>query len=828
MDTLIQDLRFAVRTMLKAPGFTAVAILTLALGIGVNTAIFNIVNAVLLRPLPFEHPRQLVAIKADLPGLGLKDIGLAVNELDDLAQRSGVFDQISAVWAVDANLTGGPKPERILLAAVSPNYFTLLGGNAELGRVLGAQDTALGFAEPVVLSDAAWHRIFGGDRDILGKKVRLDNDLYTVVGVMPPSFRNPAAASVGDVDIWGTAGFRANPFPSPPQRRARFLPAAIGRIKPELTPQQAAAKLAAFAASLRQEYPGDYPAKARWDLRLQPLQDEVVGNVKPMMALLLGAVALILLIGCANVANLLLARASARQKEIAIRLAIGAQRSRLIRQLLTEAMLLAMTGGLLGVLAAGWTQAAVLRFVPTRLPRLSEVHMDWRVLAYAAVVSLLTGIVFGLAPAFQAARADMLGNLKEGSRGGTANVRQSRVRAAFVVSEIALSLVLMAGAGLLLRTLWTLLSVDAGFDAHNVVTSRTWIPVPNDPTTDRYRTSDARARWASEVIRRLHEVSGVTAATITSALPLGHNTGRAPFQVEGRPNEGDAATAELIFVSPEFFSTFQVPLISGRAFTDSDQPGGQQVIVLDQNAAKHWFPNEDPLGKRMQFAQSGAAPLPNAPPPPVFVVVGVVGNVKYDSLDEDPTPHVYGSIFQRSGRSFGIVVRAVGDPTAVGVKMRDAVQTVDPDLPVFGVQSMQAGIDASVAERRFSAQLVGLFAGLALLLAGIGVYGVVAYSVAQRTHEIGVRIALGATRSHVLRLVLASGMRIAGIGIAIGIIVAAVASRLIRSLLFHVRAADPIVFLGTAALLAMVALVACCVPARRAMRVDPLISLRYE
>jgi predicted permease len=831
MYTVLQDLRYGFRSLRKSPGFALVAVLTLALGIGVNTGIFSIVDAVLLRPLPFHDPGQLVSIAAEMPGLGLRNVGFSVPEMDDLALRSGLFSEISVVWPVDANLTGGEHPERIELLGVSPNYFSLLGAKPALGRIFGQQDVVPGFAEGVVISDGAWRRLFAADPKVLGHKLQIDNDVYTIVGVMPPGFRHPGRTVEGDVDVWATAGFRAAPFICSGQcisatvtRRARFLPGAIGRLKPGITPQRASAQLEAFAAGLRREYATDYPARLRWNLRLTPLQDLLVGNVRPLLLVLLAAVSLIFLIACANLANLLLARASGRQREIAIRLAVGAGRARLVRQLLTESLLLSAIAGAAGILTAIWVQTAFLAMLPSRLPRLHEVRLDAGVLLFGIALSLVTGVLFGLAPALPASGFDMLRNLKEGSRASGSTTGQSRLRAAFVVSEIALSLVLMVGAGLLLRTFWTLLQVDPGFNARGVISARIWLPAPNDPTTDAYGTVPARNAFQRELLRRAKQLPGVHQAALSTNLPLTRNLFRASFELEGQQAvQGDLATAEIVSVSPEYFSVLGTPLVRGREFAETDQPDSPLVVVVDATAARRFWPNQEAVGKRIKFPRLGPQQTPV-----VANVVGVVGDVKYDGLDGAAVPHIYFPIDQQSNKVYSIVLRADGDPAAMGESIRREVQAIDPNLPVFGIARLSDILAESLAERRFSAQLVGGFAVLAALLAGIGVYGVVAYSVAQRTHEIGIRMALGARTSDVLRLVLFNGMRLAWIGVAIGQVCGLAASRLLGTLLFGVSARDPLVFAGIAALLVLVALAASYIPARRASRVDPLVALRCD
>lgn len=822
MSVLLQDLRYGLRTLSKSPGFAAVAVLTLALGIGANTAIFSIVEAVLLRPLPYAHPEQLVRIVDNLPGLGLKDVGMSVPEWRDLQARSGVFDEVSPVWPVDANLTGAMHPERVETLAVGYDYFSLLGVKAQMGRVFGPQDSAQGFADALLISDALWRRSYGADPNILGKKLRLDNDIYTIVGVMPAGFRHPGKTVAGEVEVWITAGYAAPPFPSPPNRAQNMLPGAIARIKAGLSTEAAQARLDSFVAELRRAYPKIYPEKARWSIRIEPLQQSVVGNVRPLILVLFSAVSLILLIGCANIANLLLARASTRQQEIAVRLAMGASRRRLMRQMLTESLLLALIAGFIGVLAASWTTSLVLNIAPSKIPRLQEVAIGGDVLAFALLVSVITGLLFGLIPALQVSRSALSTTLKEGGRGADRGAHQRRVRNVLVISEFALSLVLMIGAGLLLRTFLALLQVNPGFNAHNVLTASIWLPQPNDPTADPYAKVESRAAFVREVLRRTAALPGVEHAAMATSLPLTRSRNLNPITIEDHPSSaGESPVSEFVAVSAEYFSAMGTPLLRGRVFTEADQKGAPDVVLIDQAAARKFWPEQNPLGRRMKFGGPESRS-------PWATVVGVVGDIKHDGLDVDGVPHVYFSIYQRPSKVLGVVLRSRSDPAALGEAARREIQAVDPNLPVFAVRTLQSAIDTSVAQQRFSAQLVGAFAVIALLLAAIGIYGVIAYSVGQRTREIGVRMALGASPGDVLRHVLGQSLSLIATGVAAGLMAALGLSRLLTKLLYGVSANDPLIFIGVPLLLAAVALLASYLPARKATRIDPLAALRFE
>jgi putative ABC transport system permease protein len=824
MKTIWQDLRHGARMLWKQPGFAIVAIITLGLGIGANTAIFSVVNAVLLRPLPFPHAEQLVILRDDLTGRQLQDIGLSVDELKDFQERSGVFEEISAVWPVDANLTGSDHPERIELLAVSPNYFSLLGAHAQLGRVFGPEDRAPGFAEGVVISDGLWHRLFAADPNVLGRKVYADTDLYTIVGVMPPGFRHPGQTLRNEVDIWGTAGFSANPFPKPPVRSQRFLPGAIGRLKPGLSVAQAQAKLDGFVANLRSEFPKDYPVDAGWSVRLLPARDTLVGNVQTTLLVLLGAVGLVLLIGCVNIANLMLARASARRREMAIRLALGASRGRLVVQLITESLLLSFLGGAVALLLVASILNVLLKLVPADVPRLQEVGVNITVLGFVFLISLLTGLLFGLVPALQASRPDVVVDLKDGSLGAGSGARHHRFRSALVVLEFALSLMLMIGAGLLLRSFGRLLEVKPGFDPHNVLMARIWLPVPNNPELDPYRQPAKRAAFAKEILRRTSALPGVQYAAVGNGngVPLigPHNNGT--FLIEDQAAlDANPARAQFSAVSPDYFRVLGTPLVRGRFFAASDDEQAPPVALIDEALAQRFFANQDPIGKHVRRSPRDAKA-------PWVTIAGVVGNIKTDGFDQPDQPHLYTPIFQSPAYAMAVYLRTEVSPTSLTQSLRQQVQAVDANLPLFGERSLEDLVSTSLAQRRFAMQVVGLFAALAMLLAGVGIYGVMAYLVNQRTREIGIRLALGASRGAILRWVFRQGMWLTLVGVSVGLVGALAATRLLRSLLFGVAPTDLLTYAGLVGVLAVVALLACYIPARRATKVDPLVALRYE
>ncbi len=818
METLLQDVRYGLRMLCKKPTFTVVAVLTLALGVGANTAIFSIVNAVLLRSLPYRDPGGLVKIAFNNPGLGLRDVPFSVPEMEDLRNRAGVFEDVCGVVSASVNLTGAKQPERLELLVTSPNYFSMLGTTPQIGRLFGPQDFALGFAPAVVISDGLWRRSYGADPNVLGRSLRLDNDAYTIVGVLAPGFRHPGRTVARDVEIWATAGFSADPAPKP-ARSTRILPTAIGRLKPGLTREQAQARLTAMAAQLRQDFPTDYPPQAQWTVEIQSLQESLVGNVRPMLLVLQSAVILIVLIVSLNIANLLLARASGRQQEMAVRMAMGASRGRMVRQMLTESMLLSLIGGLAGIATAFAALGFILRLVPANIPRLNEVTIDWVVLAFALLISLLTGALFGLAPAIHSTRSELAMAIREGARGSGDSTRTGRLRDALIVSELAFAVVLMVGAGLLLRTLRELLQENPGFNPTQVVAADIWLPVPNDPKADPYLKLSQQTVFKRELQRRMNAIPGVQLAGNTSDLPTTSQTNSDALTIEDRPLEASQdLRAERIWVSPDFFRVMQAPLVRGRFFTDGDEDGKQPVAIIDEATARRYWTGRDPLGRRLRFGQD--------PKLPWLTVVGIVRNIKHDGLDIDGIPHIYVSMYQSPNRVVSVVLRTSLPASMLEPQIRHEIQSIDPGLPVYNVSSMNEVLDASLASRRFSADLVIGFAALALLLASIGIYGLLAYMVGQRSREIGLRMALGARQADILKLVLQKGVILAIAGIVAGVFVSASTASMMASLLYGVRPHDPAVFLVVPLLLLAVASVASYIPAQRATQVDPMIALR--
>jgi predicted permease len=780
---------------------------------------------VLLRSLPYREPDGLVRIFINKPGAGLRDVRFSKPELDDLERRSGVFEAVSPIYEGSEIVTGAGQPERVEGVNASFSYFSILGVTPQIGRLFSAQDFTPGVATEMVISDGLWRRAYGADSNVIGRTIRIDNDPFTIIGVLPRDFRHPGPTVSGDAEVFGAMGFSGAPFPTP-LRSARILGAAIGRLKPGLTVEQAQVRLTAFAAQLRHDFPGDYPPQAQWTVEIQPLQKVLVGDVRPMLLVLLGAVSLIVFIVSLNIANLLLARASEREPEMAVRLALGASRGRMVRQMLTESMLLSLIGGAAGVVTAVTTLGLILRFVPSNLPRLSEVRIDWVVLAFALLISILTGLVFGLAPARHSVRVEFASAIREGGRGSGYGTKTRRLRDVLIVSELAFAVMLMVGAGLLLRTLRDLLQEDPGFNPTQVVAANIELPNPNDPTKGPYGDIPRRATFDRELVRRMEAIPGVELAGITSALP---STNTNPNAVGGVRNEGFAIedrpvesaldlSAERIRISPEYFQVMRATLLRGRAFTEDDEAGKPLVAIIDESTARKYWPNSDPLGRRVRFGPDANEPW--------TTIVGVVKDIKSDGLDIDGVPHIYVPLYQDNNRRLGVVLRTPLPATVLEPKIRHEILSLDPGLPVFNVSSMNAVLDRSLASRRFSAELVGGFAGLAALVASIGIYGVLAYLVGQRSREISIRMALGARKEDILKMFLRKGVVLAGVGIVAGLVVSASTASLMASLLYGVRPHDPAVFLGVPLLLFAIAVLASYVPARRATEVDPIRAFR--
>ena len=829
LENVAQDARYGLRMLRKSPGFSVISILTIALGIGATTAIFSVVDATLLRPLPYPQPEQLVSIQDDLADAGARDIGMSEPEWQDL-QRSGVFEYVSPTWFDENNLTGSSQPARVRILIVAPNYFALLGVKPHLGRPFNPGDHSPGLIPEVLISDGLWKRAFGSDAHILDKSVRLDTDLYRVVGVMPAGFDAPGrTAEERNIEVWAATSFYGPPMSDHPPRSGRNLPTAIARLKPGLTIAAAENRLDALVAALQKEFPEDYPKQSAWTVRLRPLKERIVGNIRQSLILLFAAVGLVLMIGCVNVANLLLARTSARGREMALRQALGAARMRLMRQLLTESVLLSLLGGISGLAIFFCTKGFLLRLVPESLPRLNDISISWGVLLFALAGSLVAGLVFGLAPALHAGRFDLAHALKEAARGSTGSGEQARTRHVLVIAEFALSLVLMIAATLLLRSFWDLLNVQLGFNPQNVMAIRTRLPDPNDPKADVYRTPGQEAPFLREVLRRSRTLPRVEEVALgdTASIPLDESLrdlkliseGQFLFTLEGDIQNDQPAAAERSSVTPDYFHLLGIPLLRGRLFNESDNDKTPQVAVINEAFARTYWPNQNPLGKRFKRNRAES---------PWISVVGIISNARTESLAQAGVPKIYLDLYQTGAKRLAIFLRGHLDNAAIPDEVREQVQSVDPTLPVSGGQTLLETVSASLAERRFSMEIVALFALTALLLTGLGIYGVVSYLVGERTHEIGIRIALGAERRSILQMVLRQGLGLAVAGAAVGLVGAVVVSHLMTGLLYGVRPTDPLTFAGVIILLVGVALLACYIPARRAIRVDLLIALRHE
>jgi putative ABC transport system permease protein len=816
---LWQDLRYGARMLMKRPGFTLVAVITLALGIGANTAIFSVVNAVLLKPLPYTDSEQLMMVYGEFPALKTKQMRLSLPEYVDFQQQtrsfvaSGVFDDVSANLASSE----GGEPERVKGAILTPEMFTVLQVAPMLGRVFTPEDAQEGRDDVVLLGHGLWQRRYAGRADALGQKVTINGRSHTIIGVLPPGFAFPPAT-----EIWQPAWFPKAQYDQR-QRGARGL-RVLARLKPGVSPVEAQAELDQLGAQLTSQYPQNYSEKdnRRYRMIVAPMLGDYVGELKPALLLLAGAVGFVLLIACANVANLLLARAATRRQEMAVRLALGAGRGRLARQLLTESVLLALAGGAAGLLLAIWGTRLLLRFAPDNLPRLDEVGLDGRALAFTALASLATGVIFGLAPALQASRPGAHGlnaALRESGRTG-AGARGQRLRSAFVVAEIALALVLLAGAGLMLKSFWRLQAVDPGFNPDGVLTMQTWLPF-----TTRPRISE-RAAFFRQVLERLRALPGVAAAGAVSRIPMapGNNSGAMTGENSTVGPDDPQVEVEMRWASPAYFQTMGLALLRGRDFNDADVEGALPVAIVDENFARRFYPNEDPIGKRVK---RGGPRSMN----PWKTIVGVVRSVRNQRLDATSLPQAYFPVFQEADAMYNLsfAVRASGsEPAALAQSARAAVLAVDRNQPFFNVKPLRQIVADSIALKRLAMLLLSAFAVVALALAAAGIYGVMAYSVEQRRHEIGVRMALGARARDVLKLVVRQGLRLTLCGLALGLVVAIALTRLMEALLFGVSPTDPPTFAGIALLLLCVALLACWIPARRATKVDPMVALRCE
>jgi len=808
---LLQDVRYALRILWKGRGFTVIALLTLALGIGVNSAIFSVVNAVVLRPLPYPESEQLMVVWGNLHKTGLDEVEASALEFKDFQQQCQAFDQIAAYSIQGFNLTGIDQPERLRGAVVSANLFATLRVQPQLGRSFLPDEDQLGNDARVIVSHALWQRRFAGDPNVINRTIQLDGRTVTVVGVMPASFHFPDR----EIEAWIPLAFTPDLLQE--NNRGSHYLNLVARLKSGITPVQAQADLDTVTARLSQEHTSTYVSGFSTSIR--SLHEELVGNLRRAMLVLLGAVGLVLLIACANVAHLRLASATSRYREFAIRAALGANRARVVRQFLTESLLLSFIGGTLGLALALWVVRALVFLMPKDTPRLDEIKLDYRVVLFTLGISLLTGIVFGLAPSFQAARTNLNDVLKEAGRGGDGS-RRLKLRNMLVVSEFALSLVLLICAGLMVKSLLRLQEVKPGFDSANLLTMRIALP------STRYETFTKSHAFFQQLLDQLEVRPEIESVGGTNLLPFGGSGGDRSFSIEDQPTpSGQPRPDEQVrFVTPGYFRAMAIPLLSGRDFTRRDLPDTPQVAIVNSALARKYWPSGNALGKRIAFQKNN---------PKWYEIVGVVGNVKHRGLDLQDHPELYIPAFQPLFADGNVpalyfAARTKGDPLMLAPALRSEVASLDLDQPIYSLMTMDQRISDSIAPRRFNMFILGLFAGLALMLAAIGIYGIMAFSVVQRTHEIGVRMALGASTRDVLALVMRNGFKLALIGIIVGLVVAFAATRVLSSLLYEVSARDPLIFALDAILLAIAALLACYIPARRATKVDPLVALRYE
>jgi len=801
MNTLLQDLRYGIRMLIKNPGFALVAVIALGLGIGANAAIFSVVNTVLLRPVPYEDPDRLMVLTENQRPK-FPEFSIAPGNFIDWQKQNTVFERLVAINSAAFILVGeGAEPERLRGARVSAGLFEMLGVNPVHGRTFLEEEDQPGRENVVILSSGLWKRRFAADSNVIGQPITLSGVSYTIIGVMPPSFGFPDPTT----DVWTPIAFTARDA----QVHGGHFLSAFGRLKQGTTVDQARTEMSAIAGRLAEQYPD---TNAGWGVDVFPMQEYEVRDIRPALIVLLAAVGLVLLIACANVANLLLARATTRQKEIAIRSALGASRGRVARQLLTESVLLALVGGVVGVLLAQWGIASLLALAPPDLPRAKEVTLDSTVLGFTLLVTLLTGVIFGLVPAMQSSRVNLNETLKEGGRGTTGG--HHRVRAGLVVTEVALALVLLIGAGLLIRSFYRLQQVNPGFNPSNALAITISLP------GRKYQQPDQRAAFFTQLIEKVSALPGVAAVGASQTLPI-QGDYLLGFIIQGRPPFplGQEPSTNYYSVTPDYFRAMGIPLMRGREFTEQDRTGATRVVIINEEMAKRYFPDEDPIGKRIHVTQG---------PETFREIVGIVGDVKQYGLARPTTLQTYEPFLQEPYSSMTLVVRADGNLGPLGGAIRSQVLAIDKEQPISRIKALEEVVSESVAKQRFSMLLLGVFAAVALVLAAVGLYGVMSYSVTQRTHEIGIRTALGAKQSDVLKLVVGQGMVLALAGVGIGLVAAFGLTRLMSVLLFGVSTTDPLTFVALPAVLILVALAACFVPARRATKVDPMIALRYE
>jgi len=825
---MLSEIKVALRGLAKSPGFTIIAIATLALAIGANSAVFSLINALLVRPLPYQEPSRIALIWEQFKTQGLERIPCSPPEYLDLEKEFQSGTALAAFNYQTFNLGGGDVPERISGAEVTPSLFPLLGVEPIKGRSFAQEEQGEGHDDGIVISQRLWERRFNSDPMLIGKTLLLNGRSYTVIGIMPARFEFPIPLFgvqgnqfAERVDIWKPTAFS----PLELKERGNRSYAMITRLRPGVSLATAQAELDKIIANWIQTYSDNYRGGG-FGAKIYPLQDQVVGQMRAGLGILLGAVVFVLLIACANLATMLLARASARERELAIRVALGAGRWRLLRQMLTESILLALAGAALGIFLSIWGLELLKQIGARTIPRLAEVNVDFVVLVVTAAVAVGTGILFGLIPAFAAAKPELTEALKEGSRSSTTGARRNQVRNSLVVTEIALALVLLVGAGLLLKSYARVQNIDPGFDRTNVFTAEIDLPAPKYPQrgSDNYNHGAAMVNFWNEALRRVGQLPGVKAAAATVVLPLSGSNTDSSFAIEGRALGGKEPTPdeELRTITPDYFQVLRTPLLRGRFFTESDTTDAPPVVIVNEALAKKYWPNEDALGKRITFSD------PRKPDPKWITIVGIVRSIRHRGLDVDPAPEYYLPYSLDTERSMVLAVRSAQDPRSLASAIRREIQSIDPDQPLANIRTLENVTADSVAPRRMSMALLTAFAGIALLLAGVGIYGVISYLVVQRTHEIGVRMALGAQRSDVLRLVVGHAAKLVGIGSVIGLLLAFMSTRALSALLYNVGAFDGATFIFVTVALAAVALLASYIPALRATRADPMIALSHN
>jgi predicted permease len=798
-ESLVQDIGFGVRMLRKSPGFTAVAVLTLALGIGANTAIFSVINGVLLRPLPYNNPQEIVVMKENE----------SLPNVIDIYRQTTAFSLGGAINAQPIDYTSGPEPVQIRVGLVNSGFFEILGVAPMMGRMISAAEDVRGGPRVAVLSNSFWQGYLGGDPHAVGRTILIGGNSYAVIGVMPQTFVPPREHADVFISLWVAD-------PNTAADRGVHFMHTYWRLKKSVSLEQAQADIARIDNQLAEQFPAEEKERRT---QLIPLRESIVGDVRPALLVLFGAVGLVLLIACANFANLLIARGFARRQEMLIRAALGAGRGRLIRKSLTESALLAVIGGAVGLLFAMWGTRILLALTPEELSWLNGIHMDWQVLVFALAVSVLTGIIFGVAPALIAARTDVAVALNEGGRSKTANAAGHRIRKILVTTEVAFALVLLVGAGLLIKGFSRLHSVNPGFNPAGVLTMYLQLP------ETRYAEISKQTQFRRELLDRLKSLPGLQVGMITD-IPLGGNYVGHHLVIDGRPPipKGDEPKVQTLTVMGDYFRVMQIRLRAGRDFTDMDREGQPLVAIVNEELVRQFFPRDNAVGSRIGWA-------PDSGLPSWMTIVGVVGDVKHSGLNQPTDPAVYTPFVQsdeRWKRFMTLVIRANNSPSGLVEQVKAQVWSVDSRIPVNDVQTMDQRMAVSLAQQRFYMLLLGAFAALAVILAGVGIYGVVAYTASQSTHEIGIRMALGGQRRDVLRLIVAEGAKLAFLGILIGIVGALALTRVMAGLLFEVKPGDPAIFAGVAILLALVALAACYIPARRATQVDPMVALRYE